>query len=62
MHLVLESCPKTLHTHFNYLLKHFYILEMPHMSMLWRLQTWPKLHVMGHFGGAKKSIFDAPNG
>jgi hypothetical protein len=37
--------PQKLHTHFNYLLKHFYILEMPHMHMLWRLQTWLKLHV-----------------
>jgi len=43
--LVFKPCPKTLHTYFNYVLKHFYILEMPHMYVLWRLQKWLKLHV-----------------
>jgi len=43
--LVFKPCPETLHTYFNYVLKHFYILEMPHMYVLWRLQKWLKLHV-----------------
>ena len=38
-HLVFKPCPETLHTYFNYVLKHFYILEMPHMYVLWRLQN-----------------------
>jgi len=45
MHLVFKPCPETLHTYFNYVLKHFYILEMPHRYVLWHLQKWLKLHV-----------------
>jgi hypothetical protein len=63
MHLVFEPCPKTLHTYFNYVLKHFYVLEMPHMYVLWRLQKWLKLHVKGGILLVRNnSMFDAPNG
>jgi hypothetical protein len=38
-HLALESCPKTLHRLFNHVIKCVYMLEMPHMHVLWRLQV-----------------------
>jgi len=62
-HLVFKPCPKTLHTYFNYVLKHFYMLEMPHMYVLWRLQKLLKLHVkQGILLARNNSMFDAPNG
>jgi hypothetical protein len=60
--LVFEPCPETLHTYFNYVLKHFYILEIPHMYVLCRLQKWLKLHVKrGILLARIISMFDAPN-
>jgi hypothetical protein len=53
-HLVFEPCPETLRTYFNYVLKHFCILEIPHMNVLWCLQKWLKLHVKrGRVGSAR---------
>ena len=63
MHLVFESYPKTLFTYFNYVIKHFYILEKSHMYVLWHLQKWPNLHVkLGILLSQNNSMFDAPNG
>jgi hypothetical protein len=62
MHLALESCPKTLHTHFNNLLKHFYILEMPHIYALAFANMAEIACKTGHFVSAKKSMLDVPNG
>ena len=63
MHLVFKPCPETLHTYFNYVLKHFYILEIPHMYVLWRLQKWLKLHVkQGILLARSNSMFTHPTG
>jgi hypothetical protein len=62
-HLVFKPCPETLNNYFNYILKHFYILEMPHMYVFWRLQKWLKLHVkQGILLAQNNSMFVTPNG
>jgi hypothetical protein len=37
-HLVLESCPKTLHASFTHIYKQFVILQMIHMHVFWLLK------------------------
>jgi len=54
MHLVFKPS-ETLHTYFNYVLKHFYMLEMPHMYVLWRFAKMAEIACKTrHFVSAKQ--------
>ena len=48
---------------FQYVIKCFYILEMPHMHVLWHLQVRLKIACrMGDLLAQNNIMFDVPNG